>query len=569
MADNTTLNTGTGGDVIASDDITGVKYQRVKLVLGADGVNNGDVATGNPLPINVGTVGTTSVNAFPAGFIRVTDEPKQIFYDPFDAALDTTNLWTTPTVAAPGVIAAVSAGVMTMGAGATASGWSKLTSQSTFKLSVPAWLGYSFAIAIPDLAAINANTTRFWGAGSIPATPTVGVPITDGVGFELSSGKMYAVVYAGGTRTQIQDMSAATGNATAPTDTAYHRYIVIVRTDKTYWYVDGLGSTNLAATSNFQSPQVQTLGQSFVAVGSATNAAAANIQCAGSAVWDTGKNATQIADGAFPWRKQTVKAASTAAAATDLPAVVALHPTSPLPAGTSVIGALSANQSVNVAQIAGTAPTTVGKLDVKGADGDVFVRQATGTNLHTVIDSGTVTTVSTVSAARVVGNAGAIFDAATAAAVPANALYTGARAATANPTNATGGNMVGHMADKAGRLVVTHGHVRELIGIQTQSVASVSETTIITAGGAGVFNDLSQLIITTAGAAAQTITIKDATAGTTRMVFNYPNAALAPGAPLIVNFNPPVPQATANANWTTTNSVATATNITCVFAKNL
>lgn len=37
MADNTTLNTGSGGDVIASDDIGGVKHQRVKISLGADG----------------------------------------------------------------------------------------------------------------------------------------------------------------------------------------------------------------------------------------------------------------------------------------------------------------------------------------------------------------------------------------------------------------------------------------------------------------------------------------------------------------------------------------------------
>lgn len=50
MADNTTLNAGTGGDVIGSDDIGGVKFQRVKLIHGADGVNAGDVAEGNGLP---------------------------------------------------------------------------------------------------------------------------------------------------------------------------------------------------------------------------------------------------------------------------------------------------------------------------------------------------------------------------------------------------------------------------------------------------------------------------------------------------------------------------------------
>jgi hypothetical protein len=53
MADNTQLNSGSGGDVIASDDIgPGVKYQRVKVTLGADGVNDGDVASGNPMPTN-------------------------------------------------------------------------------------------------------------------------------------------------------------------------------------------------------------------------------------------------------------------------------------------------------------------------------------------------------------------------------------------------------------------------------------------------------------------------------------------------------------------------------------
>jgi len=52
MADNTILNLGSGGDTIATDDIgPGVKYQRVKVTLGADGVNDGDVASGNPMPV--------------------------------------------------------------------------------------------------------------------------------------------------------------------------------------------------------------------------------------------------------------------------------------------------------------------------------------------------------------------------------------------------------------------------------------------------------------------------------------------------------------------------------------
>jgi len=53
MADNTILNLGSGGDTIATDDISGVKYQRIKLIHGADGVNDGDVSETNPYPVTL------------------------------------------------------------------------------------------------------------------------------------------------------------------------------------------------------------------------------------------------------------------------------------------------------------------------------------------------------------------------------------------------------------------------------------------------------------------------------------------------------------------------------------
>lgn len=49
MVDNTTLNAGSGGDVIATDDIAGVKHQRVKIEHGADGSAT-DVSNSTPLP---------------------------------------------------------------------------------------------------------------------------------------------------------------------------------------------------------------------------------------------------------------------------------------------------------------------------------------------------------------------------------------------------------------------------------------------------------------------------------------------------------------------------------------
>jgi fibronectin-binding autotransporter adhesin len=78
--------------------------------------------------------------------------------------------------------------------------------------------------------------------------------------------------------------------------------------------------------------------------------------------------------------------------------------TTPATLATGQTAALQFTAAQNVKQdlstIAGTAPTTAGKIDVKGADGDVFVRQATGTNLHAVIDTGSTTAVTQATAAN-------------------------------------------------------------------------------------------------------------------------------------------------------------------------
>lgn len=51
MADNTTLNAGSGGDTVAMDDIAGVKYQRVKPCHGADGAAT-DASAAAPFPVD-------------------------------------------------------------------------------------------------------------------------------------------------------------------------------------------------------------------------------------------------------------------------------------------------------------------------------------------------------------------------------------------------------------------------------------------------------------------------------------------------------------------------------------
>ena len=61
MADNTTLNPGVGGDVIATDDIAGVKHELVKVEFGVDGVATMVADTdGARLPVKVAMAGTAT-----------------------------------------------------------------------------------------------------------------------------------------------------------------------------------------------------------------------------------------------------------------------------------------------------------------------------------------------------------------------------------------------------------------------------------------------------------------------------------------------------------------------------
>jgi hypothetical protein len=63
MADNVGYTPGTGAE-IAADDIGGVLYQRMKLTLGADNTNGGDVSTSNPMPVEPQNITTTFRESF-------------------------------------------------------------------------------------------------------------------------------------------------------------------------------------------------------------------------------------------------------------------------------------------------------------------------------------------------------------------------------------------------------------------------------------------------------------------------------------------------------------------------
>lgn len=145
-------------------------------------------------------------------------------------------------------------------------------------------------------------------------------------------------------------------------------------------------------------------------------------------------------------------------------------------------------------------------------------------------------------------------------------VSTGFQARTTNPTAVSDGDRVRAIADDIGRQVVVLNQVRDLVVHQhTQISSSSSETTIVTAGSSGVFHDLTHLVITNQTATAVNVTIKDATAGTTRMI-----VALAASGGAVIPFPVPVPQASAANNWTATLSSASVTvNIFAQAVKNV
>lgn len=72
MADNVAITAGSG-TTVAADDIGGVKFQRIKLIHGADGTNDGDVASGNPLPVVQADAATETTLASLDGKVTAVD----------------------------------------------------------------------------------------------------------------------------------------------------------------------------------------------------------------------------------------------------------------------------------------------------------------------------------------------------------------------------------------------------------------------------------------------------------------------------------------------------------------
>jgi hypothetical protein len=147
-----------------------------------------------------------------------------------------------------------------------------------------------------------------------------------------------------------------------------------------------------------------------------------------------------------------------------------------------------------------------------------------------------------------------------------NPVKIGGVARTSNPTAVTNGQRVNGIFDKLGKQVVV-GAIRDLKGVQKTSITVNTETTVVTAGGAGVFNDVYAIVVTNKSATGVSVDFKDATAGTTRMTL-YAPATDTRGFTVAVDSA--MVQAVAANNWTATVSAAvTSIEITMLYVSNI
>jgi hypothetical protein len=254
------------------------------------------------------TTGSASATVWAAGELRVQEQPTQQFFTAYDTGLDTTNAWKAPTASGGGVAATSATANTVLGTGTTASGYSYLESQATFPPEAPGWLLIQHAINIEFPVSVNAY--RFWGLGTSPGSPTAAAPLTNAIGFEVATtGKMYAVVYASGTRMVVQDLSTGTGNSTQPQDANVYSFNMYFRGDKTYFSIGSLDNI-VAQTYGGPGPDVNTLPVKLTAIAGSTPPVSSVLLTSNAAtVAATSRNNVQLSDGTYQWRKASVDTA--------------------------------------------------------------------------------------------------------------------------------------------------------------------------------------------------------------------------------------------------------------------
>ena len=588
-----------GNDTYATDYIGGMHYQRVKMTWGVDNTAT-DASASAPMPITQLDLDTGLVPGMTTLRDLVTAQRYTVLADSIADGLAT--FWAASN--ANGGTATVAVGEGAISTGVATNGTAQLVSTNTTYLpGQVTW--FNSAIRLGDTG--TASNTRRWGAFTVS-----GVNPQDGFYYELAGTTLSAVTAKAGVIT-----STAVGSwskfSTAPLtlDLNYHSFEIRWTSNRADFYVDNVlrhtatgGATSISSTLNFPmtvqsinsgnttdrvlyvrnigigrfgTPPISTFGSSTASVslsvapssellpnaaivavnanlltGIATTNSAAELTlngASGVALGVYGGSAFvgtlifQVIVGSGAW--QRIAGVHYGAAVTSWNGTSGVAADGNGVIQFNVAGATKFRVTAN-AYTSGSA-----SIDLRATQGGGAVNLAS-TDLGYAADTSASTDTGTFSLIALIKRL--LTKTGTAIAL----------VGTTNPASAVNGALTNLMVDKAGRMVTTQGHVRDLVGFQTTATTTTTETTVGTAGGAGIFEDLTSLVITNASATATTVTLRDNTAGTIRGIFN-----LAANGGISVAYNPPLPQSVSNGNWTITSSAAVNLNTNVVFVKNL
>ncbi len=176
--------------------------------------------------------------------------------------------------------------------------------------------------------------------------------------------------------------------------------------------------------------------------------------------------------------------------------------------------------------------------------------------VHVDDNAGSLTVDGTVAVSNFPASSPSAGDVAHDAVDSGNPVKIGGQARSTNPTPVADADRVNAMYDPLGRLVVVPGHVRDLVVQNNIVLTGSSETTLLAAGAAGVFHDITALILSNQGSTIVRCDLRDATAGTVRVGIVIPG-----NATIIVPIPSPIKQTTAANNWTADLSTNPSTQV--------
>lgn len=256
-----------------------------------------------------------------------------------------------------------------------------------------------------------------------------------------------------------------------------------------------------------------------------------------------------------------------------------------LATGANTIGALTANQSVNNAQVSGTtisvgngvsgtgvqrvtiASDSTGQIALASGGntvGTVSVNSmpaVTGTvNVNLVQVAGGTAITSGVTGSQAVGG-----DTANAASDAGNPVKIGGVGKTANPTAVSDGQRVNALFDKLGKQVVV-GAVRDLKGKQFTTIYTSTGTTTVVTAVASTFLDVYGCIVTNRASASNLVTFTDSANGSAVFSFEVP-ATDTRGFMLPVDSA--IPMASSGNIWQATCGTSGSVEVTMLYVKNI